>query len=104
MSTLTDILNKNQRIIINEYNTLCKAIERHRRVTSSRYVSVPKFFEELGLFATYTQMLEMGKMATERAKIDDIVYDVTPIGVLYRFSEEVLDMCFEDMTVGGYNE
>lgn len=86
--------------IVEKYNNLRRSIEEYQKSLLPRYVSIPKFFEELGLVATYEEMLKMGNMAASRAKLGEIKSGDTSIGVLYCFKESLLDECFDDMTIG----
>lgn len=103
-SQLPSHLRQDYTNVANAYKKLLDDVQDYQTSLIPRYVSIPRYFEELGITATYENMLKLGKMASERAGIGQIKVGDTHIGNLLCFREEMLDMCFEDMTVGGYNE
>jgi hypothetical protein len=86
--------------VANAYKKLLDDVQEYQTSLLPRYVSIPKFFEKLGLTASYQNMLKLGKMASERAGIGQIKVGDTHIGQLRCFREELLDECFDEMTDG----
>lgn len=85
------------------YKKLLDDIQDYQTSLLPRYVSVPRYFEELGITAAYEDMLKLGKMASERAGIGQIKVGDTHIGQLRCFREELLDACFDEITGGEDN-
>lgn len=71
-----------------------------------RYVSIPQYFSELGLTATYNDMKKLAELA-RRASVryaKPIRTGATEIGQLFCFYEEILDECFDTMTLEDEDE
>jgi hypothetical protein len=99
-AVLPNHLRQDYTTVANAYKKLLDDIQDYQTSLRPRFVSVPRYFEELGITATYENMLKLGKMASERAGIGQIKVGDTHIGQLRCFREELLDECFEDMTDG----
>ena len=66
-----------------------------------RYVSIPQYFSELGLTATYNDMKKLAELA-RRASVryaKPIRTGASEIGQLFCFYEGILDEAFEAMTL-----
>lgn len=99
-AVLPNHLHQDYTTVANAYKKLLGDIQDYQTSLLPRFVSVPRYFEELGITATYENMLKLGKMASERAGIGQIKVGDTHIGNLLCFREELLDECFEEMTDG----
>ena len=100
LTQLPQHLRQDYNNVANAYKKLLDDVKEYQTSLLPRYVSIPKFFEELDLTASYQDMLKLGKMASERAGIGQIKVGDTHIGNLLCFKEELLDACFDEMTEG----
>lgn len=92
------------------YDELVKSYKNYKRAENDyllskipRYVSVPQFFDELGLKPSYQEMKQLAFLAEDIsvARGKQVKRGESPIGVLYCFLEEILDEAFNEMTLEG---
>lgn len=68
---------------------------------ADRYLSIPQFFSELGLWATVEEMSDLADMCRTSAQASGIKirYEQTSFGVLVTFTEATIDSCFDNMNL-----
>lgn len=63
--------------------------------TRLNLLSIPEYFSNLGLFASYEQMREMGELA--RCKYEQVLTEHSSLGILYIYPENILDACLDQI-------
>lgn len=84
----------------NSYNIFQNDLREYQLSTIPRFVSVPRYFVEIGVTPSYDDMLELAELAREYSlrQMKPIKTAVTSLGTLYCFLESVLDDAFDELT------
>lgn len=90
-------LRQDYTTVANAYKKLLDDVKEYQTSLIPRYMSIPKYFEELGLTASYQDMLKLGEMALQQSRSNYKVGE-TALGHLRCFHEDILDKCFDLMT------
>lgn len=97
-AVLPNHLRQDYTTVANAYKKLLDDIQDYQTSLLPRYVSIPRYFEELGLTASYQDMLKLGEMALQQSRSNYKVGE-TALGQLRCFHEDILDKCFDLMTL-----
>lgn len=96
---LQNELNQPYQDLVKSYEKFMKARENYILSTLPRYVSVPRFFSELGLKPSYQEMKQLAVLAETKSRDQFMMVkvDTTEIGHLFCYRQEVLDQAFEEL-------
>lgn len=99
-TTLPEHLQKRYAAIQQEWTDLQKDHQQYILESIPKYVSVPKYFEVLGLKPSYEEMKTLADLATDasRRSLKPIKTAMTSLGSLFCYYESILDSCFDEMT------
>lgn len=86
--------------IVHDYNKLINDVKDYQTSLIPRYVSIPRYFDELGLKPSYQDMLKLAEIAQNQAR-GQFKIGKTYIGDLLCFNEDLLDKCLDLMTLEG---
>lgn len=82
------------------YSSFQNDLREYQLSTIPRFVSVPRYFVEIGVTPEYDDMLELAELAREYSlrQMKPIKTAVTSLGTLFCFLESVLDDAFDELT------
>lgn len=86
--------------LFEEYAALNQEYTKHLTEAVPLYMSIPKYFEDLGFKPTYAEMRRMAELATRvsREYQKPVREGVTELGRLNCYYQGVLDKCLDLMT------